>query len=116
MRRLCKYDRIMKITNHIEHLTVTFDRLIVLLGLDRIVDMRPGAELLIEATNDRVAWIRTADLAVPRVTTEIMAMHHLLWFQHIGRVVVEDVDPLCGAVKIRIHLPPMKETKTERTS
>ena len=100
----------MEIKNHIEHLSVTFDRLIVLLGLDKIVDMRPGAELLIEATNDRVAWIRTADLAVPGVTTEIMAMHHLLWFQHIGRVVVEDVDPLCGAVKIRIHLPPKKET------
>jgi uncharacterized membrane protein YkgB len=106
----------MEITNHIEHLSVTFDRLIVLLGLDKIVDMRPGAELLIEATNDRVAWIRTADLAVPGVTTDVMALHHLLWFQHIGRVVVEDVDPLCGAVKIRIHLPPKKETGTTRTS
>ena len=100
----------MEITNHTEHLSVTFDRLIVLLGLDKIVDMRPDAELLREAADDRVAWIRTADLAVPGVTTETMALHHLLWLQHIGRVVVEDVDPLCGAVKIRIHLPQKKET------
>ncbi len=50
----------MEITNHIEHLTVTFDRLVELLGLDRVV--------------------------------------------------VEDVDPLCGAVKIRIHQPQKKET------
>ena len=95
----------MEITNHIEHLTVTFDRLVELLGLDKVVDLRPDAELLREAADDRVAWIRTSDLAVPGVTTETMALHHLLWLQHIGRVVVEDVDPLCGAVKIRIHLP-----------
>ena len=99
-----------EIKNHIEHLTVTFDRLVELLGLDKVVDLRPDAELLREAADDRVAWIRTADLAVPGVTTEVMALHHLLWLQHIGRVVVEDVDPLCGAVKIRIHLPPKKET------
>ncbi len=99
----------MEIKNHIEHLTVTFDRLVELLGLDRVVDLNPDAELLREATENRVAWIRTADLAVPGVTTEAMALHHLLWLQHIGRVIVEDVDPLCGAVKIRVHLPKKKE-------
>lgn len=100
----------IEITNHIEHLSVTFDRLIMLLVLDRIIELKPGADLLIEAANDRVAWIRTADLAMQGVTTEVMVLHHLLWFQHIGRV-VEDVDPLWGSVKIRIHLPQKKETE-----
>lgn len=98
-----------EIKNHVEQ-AVTFDRLVELLGLDEIVELQPSAEQLTEAAENRVAWIKSSDLVVPGVTTETMVLHHLLWFTSIGRVVVEDVDPLCGAVKIRIHQPQKKET------
>lgn len=50
----------------------------------------------------RKAWIRISDLAVAGVD-EKKAMAHLLWFQSIHRVVIEDVDPSSGALLIRLN-------------
>ena len=99
-----------EITKHIQHLGVTFDRLLQLLGIDALLDINPPAELMEKALAERVAWIRTSELAVPGVTTELMALHHLLWFQQIGSIVIEDDDPFSGAVKIRVLPPRRKET------
>lgn len=93
---------IMEVINHKEHLMVTFDRLIGLLfsskELDAMVIDRELAKKLIAA---RRKWIRTSDLAVPGVTTEKMALIHLLWLQRVRTIIIEDIDPLSGAVLVR---------------
>lgn len=71
-------------------------------------------EELFHALEGREAWIRSSDLVVPGVTTESMVLHHLLWLLRIGRVVIEDVDPLCGAVKVRIRMDDLTTYRRER--
>lgn len=92
----------MEVTNHKEHMMVTFDRLIGLLfsseELDAMIIDRDLAKKLIAA---RRKWIRTSDLAVPGVTTEKMALIHLLWLQRVRTIIIEDIDPLSGAVLVR---------------
>lgn len=43
-----------------------------------------------------------------------MVLHHLLWLLRIGRVVIEDVDPLCGAVRVRIRMDDLTTCRRER--
>ena len=71
-------------------------------------------EELSRALEGREAWIRSSDLVVPGVTTESMVLHHLLWLQRVGRVVIGDVDPLCGAVRISIRMDDLMEYRRER--
>lgn len=91
--------------NHLKHLEVTFDRLITCLftkkefeSITRSIDI--GPKLLTEKT----AWIRVDDLAVEGVTTANMALIHLLWFQRVGRIVIEDIDPFYGLVCLHLEL------------
>lgn len=71
-------------------------------------------EELSRALEGRKAWIRSSDLVVPGVTTESMVRQHLLWLLRIGRVVIGDVDPLCGAVRISIRMDDLMEYRRER--
>lgn len=92
----------MEVLNHKKHMMVTFDRLIGLLfsskELDAMIIDRDLAKKLIAA---RRKWIKTSDLAVPGVTTEKMALIHLLWLQRVGTIIIDDIDPLSGAVLVR---------------
>ena len=86
-----------------KHLEVTFDRLFSLLFTDEEFDMicqvkEDAASLF----SRRSAWIKTSDLAKEGVTTENMALIHLLWFQRAGRIVIEDIDPFSGAVCLHL--------------
>ena len=54
-------------------------------------------------------WIKTSDLAIEGITTEKMSLLHLLWFQSIGRVVIEDIDPLSGAVLIHLSFKDIEK-------
>lgn len=92
-----------EVTNHIQHLTVTFDRLIGALFTDYEIDlMSKDRENFTEHISTRSKWVMINELVMPGVTTERMVLIHLLWFQSIGRVVIEDIDPLSGA--LRLHL------------
>lgn len=92
-----------EVTNHIQHLTVTFDRLIGALFTDYEIDlMSKDRENFAEHISTRSKWVMINELVMPGVTTERMVLIHLLWFQSIGRVVIEDIDPLSGA--LRLHL------------
>ncbi len=92
-----------EVTNHIQHLTVTFDRLIGALFTDYEIDlMSKDRENFAEHISTRSKWVMINKLVMPGVTTERMVLIHLLWFQSIGRVVIEDIDPLSGA--LRLHL------------
>ncbi len=49
-----------EIKNHVEHMAVTFDRLMELLGLDEIVELQPSAEQLasgVKANSDAKDFI-----------------------------------------------------------
>lgn len=92
-----------EVSNHIQHLTVTFDRLIGALFTDYEIDlMSKDRENFAEHISTRSKWVMINELVMPGVTTERMVLIHLLWFQSIGRVVIEDIDPLSGA--LRLHL------------
>lgn len=92
-----------EVTNHIQHLTVTFDRLLGALFTDYEIDLlSEDRENFAEHISTRSKWVMINELVMPGVTTERMVLIHLLWFQSIGRVVIEDIDPLSGA--LRLHL------------
>lgn len=92
-----------EVTNHIQHLTVTFDRLLGALFTDYEIDLlSKDRENFAEHISTRSKWVMINELVMPGVTTERMVLIHLLWFQSIGRVVIEDIDPLSGA--LRLHL------------
>ena len=101
---LCRKTVMKKeVTNHIQHLTVTFDRLLGALFTDYEMDLlSKDREHFAEHISARSKWVKVKELVMPGITTERMALIHLLWFQSIGRVVIEDVDPLSGA--LRLHL------------
>ena len=52
----------------------------------------------------RSRWVKVEDLVVSNVTTVKMVLIHLLWFQHIGRIVIEDIDPYFGAVLLHLRI------------
>lgn len=93
-----------EVENHLKHLEATFDRLITLLftedEFNAICALKEDAASLFSSKS---AWIKTSDLAIEDVSTEKMALIHLLWFQSIGRVVIEDIDPFSGAVLLHLN-------------
>ena len=94
-----------EVMNHLKHLSVTFDRLIAVLFTDEELDlMSHNPELASEFLAVRSRWVKAEDLAVSNVTTVKMVLIHLLWFQHIGRIVIEDIDPYFGAILLHLHI------------
>ena len=92
----------MEVKNHLNHIAVTLGNLLEQLGVGSLLESELAPIDLSEALKKRVSWIKTSDLAVPEITTEKMVLHHLLWLQHVGRIVVEDIDPYCGAIRVRV--------------
>lgn len=85
-------------------MSATYDRLLTIMFTDEELGqyVSTGAENMVRSLTARKAWVKTEDLAVPDVVTEKMALIHLLYFQSIGRVVVEDIDPESGAVLLHL--------------
>lgn len=92
-----------EVSNHLKHIEATFDRLMDILftedEFNAICALKKDAASLFSS---RSAWIKTSDLVLEGITTEKMALIHLLWFQSIGRIVIEDIDPFSGAVLIHL--------------
>ena len=104
-----------EVLNHLKHLEVTFDRLIACLftekefeAITRSIDIGP---ILLA---DKTAWIKVDDLAVEGVTTVNMAVIHLLWFQKVGRIVIEDIDPFYGLVCLHLELKDIIREKESK--
>lgn len=96
-----------EVINHQLHLTVTFERLIaVLFPFGEFEKISQNKEHFIERIETRSQWVTVDELVIPPVTTAQMVLIHLLWFQSIGRVVIEieDVDPYSGALCLHLHL------------
>ena len=102
--------------NHLEHISVTLATLLEQLNVEPILKSGLEPMEISMALKKRVSWIKTSDLAVPEVTTEKMVLLHLLWLQHIGRIVVEDIDPQCGAIRVRISFDDVIKHKIMENS
>lgn len=99
-----------EVINHTKHLEATFDRLLaVLFSNEEFESMASSPESAIELMSCRKAWVKTSTLAVEGVSTENMVLTHLLWFQHIGRVVIEDIDPFSGAILVHLNFKDIAE-------
>lgn len=99
----------MEAERHQKHIAVTFGNLLEKLEVGTLLDADLTPTVLSEALKKRVSWIKTADLVTPGVTTEKMVLHHLLWLQHIGRIVIDDIDPYCGAIRVRISIDDIQK-------
>lgn len=94
-----------EIQKHSKHLEVTLERLIaVLFSEDESRLILLESDHVLENFSRKRAWIKFSQLVIPGVTDKEMVLAHLLWLQSIGRVVIYDVDPLYGAVLIRLNL------------
>ena len=94
-----------EVTNHLRHLSVTFDSLVAALFTDQELElMSQNPEHALELLSVRSRWVKVEDLAVSNVTTVKMVLIHLLWFQHIGRIVIEDIDPYFGAILLHLRI------------
>lgn len=102
-----------EITNHKQHLAVTFDRLVDLLFMPEefasICQVKSEAAALLSS---RTSWVKTSDLVVEGVTTEKMVLIHLLWFARIGRIVIEDADPFSGALFLHFSFQDVEKERT----
>ena len=90
----------LEVKNHLKHISVTLVTLLEQLNVEPILKSELEPMEISEALKKRVSWIKTSGLAVPEVTTEKMVLLHLLWLQQIGRIVVADIDPQCGAIRV----------------
>lgn len=106
----------MEVKNHLKHISVTLATLLEQLNVEPILKSALEPMEISEALKKRVSWIKTSDLVTPDVTTEKMVLLHLLWLQHIGRIVVEDVDPQCGAIRVRISIDDIYRHKNMENS
>ena len=106
----------MEVKNHVNHISVTLATLLEQLNVEPILKSELEPMEISEALKKRVSWIKTSDLAVPEVTTEKMVLLHLLWLQHIGRILVEDIDPQCGAIRVRISFDDVIKHKIMENS
>ena len=106
----------MEVKNHLKHISVTLVTLLEQLNVEPILKSELEPMAISEALKKQVSWIKTTDLAVPEVTTEKMVLLHLLWLQHIGRIVVEDIDPQCGAIRVRISIDDVFKHKNMENS
>lgn len=100
-----KNSAMKEVANHMKHLEVTFDRLLSLLFTPKELDaIESAVDIGPKLLERKSAWIRTRDLVVDGISTECMAITHLLWFQSIGRIIIEDIDPFFGIVRLHICL------------
>lgn len=103
-----------EITNHVQHIGATFSQLLELLfpngEIDRILSNPNFSK---ELLSSRKSWIKTSDLVQEGIITEKMALIHLLWLQHIGRFIIEDADPLSGAILVSFNFKGLEELKPE---
>ena len=106
----------MEVKNHLNHISVTLATLLEQLNVEPILKSALEPMEISEALKKRVSWIKTSDLVTPDVTTEKMVLLHLLWLQHIGRIVVEDIDPQCGDIRIRISIDDVFRHKNMENS
>ena len=105
-----------EVENHQKHLEATLEKLFTVLfpgdEFDRILaDKEHAAELF----SGRKAWIKTHDLVYEGVTTEKMVLIHLLWFQRVGRIVIDDIDPFSGAVLIRLDFSDCSRKQAQKS-
>lgn len=107
-----------EVANHTKHLEITFNRLIATLFTDKEIDaLSASPKDAAEYLSEKKAWIKTSCLAVEGVSTEYMVLSHLLWFQHIGRIVIDDIDPYYGAVLIHLNFNDViEEMKAQEKS
>lgn len=92
-----------EIYNHKAHLGVTLERLIILLSSPEELQALHSEEPITKLDLSRSTWVKISDLVVPGVTTETMVTLHLLWFQSINRIVIEDVDPYYKLVRLHMQ-------------
>ena len=104
-----------EVLNHTKHIEVTLNRLMdILFSEDEFNAICALKEDAASLFSSKSAWIRTSDLAIEDVSTEKMALIHLLWFQSIGRIVIEDIDPFSGAVLLHLNFKDIeKENEKE---
>ena len=96
----------MEVTNHTQHLGITMERLMAILFMPEEFDLIiQDKEHFAEHVKARSRWVKISELVILGVTTSQMVLIHLLWLQSIGRVVVEDIDPYSGAVRLHVCLP-----------
>lgn len=93
-----------EILNHADLLAVTTDRILELLGFGDFPDNQADPVTLTGELESRSRWIKTQQLALPGLTTEVMALHHLLYLTSIGRIEVLDDNPAEGSVLVRLRL------------
>lgn len=106
----------MEVKNHLQHIAVTLGNLFEILEVDPHLAEELSPVDFAEAIKKRVSWVKTSDLVTPDVTTEKMVLHHLLWLQHIGRIVIEDIDPYYGAIRVRISFDDVIKHKIMENS
>ena len=101
-----------EVFKHQQHLSVTFERLIaVLFPMGEFYEISEDKDHFIERIEARSQWVKVDELVIPNITTAQMVLIHLLWFQSIGRVVIEDVDPYSRALCLHIQLPRKASTE-----
>lgn len=55
--------------------------------------------------------IRVSNLVEPGISNKEQVLLHLLWYQSIRRVVIYDVDPVSGAVLLRLHFDKVQRER-----
>lgn len=98
-----------EICNHKEGLEATFDRLVSSLFTENELNL-----IYLEADHTpenicrKKAWIKVSNLVEPGITDKEQVLLHLLWFRSIRRIVIYDVDPVSGAVLLRLNFDIVK--------
>lgn len=91
------------------HLEITFERLVSSLFTENELNLiYLESDHAPENICRKKAWIKVSNLVEPGDTDKEQVLLHLLWFQSIRRVVIYDVDPVSGAVLIRLNLDKVK--------
>ena len=95
-----------QVYEHKAHLEITFERLIAVLFMPRELELiYSDKDHCAEHLSSRYSWVTVDKLVIPGATTEEMVLLHLLWLQSIGRVIIEDVDPVHNAVLLHLNIP-----------
>ncbi len=93
-----------EIRNHKVGLETTFELLISNLFTENELNLiYLESNHALENICRKRAWIRVSNLVEPGISNKEQGLLHLLWYQSIRRVVIYDVDPVSGAVLLRLH-------------
>ena len=104
-----------EILNHKEGLEATFERLVSSLFTENELNLiYLEADHAPENIGRKKAWIKVSNLVEPGITDIEQVLIHLLWFQSIRRVIIYDVDPVSGAVLLRLNFDK-KEREPKRS-